>query len=341
MLCFCGFALVSFSFLCSFVQMSPFKSSAVKGGSNKGNEHVIDVDNLSPKPKRTRSSIGIFYQNYFRSYAASQNFEKYFMEAPLLVERAVDQLSLRDTNIPIWFATKDWNFLLSTLEDAYENMVREFYANATVDGEEIKCWVRGKSFSVSPIYLAEILHINRPILPIPPVYDELNLDEEILREDLGNNLEFSSNGKLISVATLSPELRLLTTIMCSNLYPLSSTGFMNLGRALFLHDLISDVEIDVCSHIFHILAKTVDRTASRNCIPFCCLISRILQLKGVYPSENEHPYRRPSPISIRILHASMSHTKKNPKQEIPVTQGNSSSTSHVYDERLDSISDTL
>lgn len=265
------------------------------------------------------------------------------MEAPLLVERVVDQLSLRDTNILIWFATKDWNFLLSTLEDAYENMVREFYANATVDGEEIKCWVRGKRFvfSVSPIYLAEILHINRPILPIPPVYDELNLDGEILREALGTNLEFSSTGKSISVASLSPELRLLTIIMCSNLYLLSSTGFMNLGRALFLHDLISDVEIDVCSHIFHIMAKTVDRTTSRNCIPFCCLISQILKLKGVYPSENEHPYPRPSPISIRTLHASMSHTKRNPKQEIPTTQESSSSTSHVYDERLDSISDTL
>ena len=70
--------------------MSPFKSSVVKGGSSKGKEPIIDVD------------------------------------APLLVERAVDQPSLRDTNIPIWFATKDWNFLLSTLENAYENMVKEF-----------------------------------------------------------------------------------------------------------------------------------------------------------------------------------------------------------------------
>ena len=107
--------------------------------------------------------------------------------------------------------------------------MREFYANAIVDGEEIKCCVRGKIFSVSLIYLAEILHINWPILPIPPVYDELNPDEEILREALENNLEFSSNGKSINVASLSPRLRLLTTIMCSNLYPLSSTGFMNLG----------------------------------------------------------------------------------------------------------------
>ena len=208
--------------------------------------------------------------------------------------------------------------------------MKEFYANAIVEGEEIKRWVRGKRFSVRPVYLAEILHINRPILPIPPVYDELNPVEEVLREALGPNLEFSSNGKLISVASLSLELRLFTMIMFTNLYPLSSIGYMNLSRVLFLHDLITDVEIDVCSRIFHIVAKMVDLFASRNCIPFCCLISRILKLKCVHPFEDEHPYPRPSPINISILHVSMSHTKKNTKQESHTTQG--SSTSHVYDE---------
>ena len=199
--------------------------------------------------------------------------------------------------------------------------------------------MRGKRFSVTPVYLVEILHINRPILPIPPVYDELNPVEEVLREALGPNLEFSSNGKSINVASLSLELRLLTMIMFSNLYPLSSTGYMNLSRALFLHDLITDMEIDVCSHIFHIVAKTVDWFSSRNCIPFYCLISRILKLKGVHPSEDEHPYPRPSPININTLHASMSHTKKNTMQESHTTQG--SSTSHVYDEQLDNITATL
>ena len=203
-------------------------------------------------------------------------------------------------------------------------MVKEFYANAIVYGEEIKCWVRGKSFSVTPVYLAEILHINRPILPIPLVYDELNPDEEVLKNALGANLEFSSNRKSISMASLSPELRLLSMIICSNLYPLSSTGYMNLGQALFLHDLITDEKIDVCSHIFHILAKTVDWTASRNCIPFCRLISRILKLKGVHPSEDERPYPRPSPITICTLHASMNHTRKNVKQESHATLEGSS-----------------
>ena len=159
-------------------------------------------------------------------------------------------------------------------------MVKEFYANVIVEGEELKCWVKGKSFSVTPVYLAKILHINRPLLTPPPVYDDLNLDEEILWEALRDNLDFSSKGKSVSVASLSPELRLLTMIMFHNLYPLSSTGYMNLSRALFLHDLVTDEEIDVCSHIFHILAKTIEQTASRNYIPFCCLISKILKLKG-------------------------------------------------------------
>ena len=161
--------------------MSPFKSSAVKGGRSKGKKPIINVDEPSPRSKRTRFSMEVHDPDLFRLYVAFQTYRNYFRDAPLLVERAVDQPSLHDINIPIWFSTKDWNFLLSTLKDAYENMVKEFYANAIVNGEEIKCWVRGKSFSLTPMYLEEILHINRPILSILPVYDELNLDEEFLK----------------------------------------------------------------------------------------------------------------------------------------------------------------
>ena len=154
-------------------------------------------------------------------------------------------------------------------------MVKEFYANAIVEGDELKCWVRGKSFTVSPVYLADILSINRPMLTTTLVYDDLYLDEKLLRETLGRNLEFSQTGNSISVSSLSPELRVLTIIMFHNLSPLSSTGYMNLVRALFLHVLISNEEIDICAHIFHILHRTVLRTDSRACIPFCYLISRI------------------------------------------------------------------
>ena len=76
------------------------------------------------------------------------------------MEKAVDQASLLDTKIPKWFATEEWNYILSNLDDAYENMVKEFYANAISEGDELKCWVRGKSFTVTLVYLANILRIN-------------------------------------------------------------------------------------------------------------------------------------------------------------------------------------
>ena len=65
---------------------------------------------------------------------------------------------------------------------------------------------------------------------------------------------------------------------------------MNLGRALFLQDLISDEEIDVCSHIFHILTKRLIKLLQGIVFLFFCLISRILKLKGVHPSTDEHQY---------------------------------------------------
>ena len=143
---------------------------------------------------------------------------------------------LLDTNILKWFATKDWNFLLSNFDETYEEMVKEFYAGAIYNGDELKCWVRGKDFTVTPSYLVIILNINRPVFRKPLVYDDLDPEADLLRETFGENLEFSPNGKSISVTSVSPELRLLTTIMFHNLYPLSSTGYMNLGWALFLHD---------------------------------------------------------------------------------------------------------
>ena len=115
--------------------MSPFKKAAVKGGNNKGKEHV---DDLSPSSKRTKSSSGVYDPNKFRTFTAFQTHAKYFKYAKPLLERTLDQSSLSDTNIPKWFATKDWNYLLSTLDAAYENLVKEFYANAIVEAEELK-----------------------------------------------------------------------------------------------------------------------------------------------------------------------------------------------------------
>ena len=170
-----------------------------------------------------------------------------------------------------------------------------------------------------------------------PVYDDLCLDKELLRDGLGKDLEFSSNGNSVSVSSLPPKLRVLTIVMFHNLYPLSSTGYMNLKRALFLYDLISDVEIDICAHIFHILHKTVLLTESRICVPFCCLISRILKLKGIHPTSYESPYTKPSPINMRTFNASIGHSWKRVKMETSTSHSGSHFSTFSLDEKLNNI----
>ena len=140
-----------------------------------------------------------------------------------------------------------------------------------------------------------------------------------------------------SVSSLPHKLRVLTIVMFHNLYPLSSTGYMNLGRALFLHDLIYDVEIDICAHIFHVLCKTVLRTKSRICVPFCCLISRILKLKGILPTANESPYTKPCPINMRTFNASIGHSRKRVKPKTSTSHSGSCFSTLSLDEKLDSI----
>ena len=130
---------------------------------------------------------------------------------------------------------------------------------------------------------------------------------------------------------------MLTIIMFHNLYPLSSTGYINLRRALFLHDPITDEEIDICAYIFHILCKTVTRTDLRTCIPFYYLISRILKLKGIHPLEDESSYPKPSPINIRTLIASIGHSWKRIRTKTPASHSGSRSSSFSYDEKFDNI----
>ena len=112
---------------------------------------------------------------------------------------------------------------------------------------------------------------------------------------------------------------------------------MNLGHAFFLHDLISDVEIDICAHIFHVLRKTVLRIESRICVPFCCLISRILKLKGILPTIDESPCTKPCPINMRTFNASIGHSRKKVKPKTSTSHSVSRFSTLSLDEKLNSI----
>ena len=70
--------------------MTLFKRSAVKGSSSKGKEPIIDLESFTPKAKKFQSSTGFYDVSKFRSYVASQAYENYFKDAPMLVERVLE-----------------------------------------------------------------------------------------------------------------------------------------------------------------------------------------------------------------------------------------------------------
>ena len=194
--------------------------------------------------------------------------------------------TLGSTFIPEIFVDKDWANLFRNYEDLVFELIKEFYSNARFTRAERNCWVWGKDFVITLDYLAKILPINRLAhVDISPYDDRLAPVKEIL-DILGADYEVFAKGTTIGTAKFGPELKTLTLIMFFNLYPLTNTGFINLGRAQFLCDLNTEAQIDICAHIFQTMGKTAGRSVARMCLPFCSLIMKIMVLKGVHPPKD-------------------------------------------------------
>ena len=120
--------------------------------------------------------------------------------------------------------------------------------------------------------------------------------------------------------------------MFSNLYPLSNTTFINLGRAQFLCDLITRAPIDICAHIFQTIRKTAAQSVARGCIPFCSLIMKFILREGINPPSDGKMMTCLRPISMFTLQASKSHSSKTPKSAhiSPVTPSASESETPIH-----------
>ena len=198
----------------------------------------------------------------FRTPFNSQTFSSIFEDAPTVVERVVKFDTLGITFILRIFEAKDWADLFGNFEDPIDELVNEFYSNARYTGVELKCWVQRNEFSINPDYIAKVLQINRPAnVELIPYDDRLPQVQDIL-QILGPNHEISSKGTSIGTAKFALELKTFTLIIFFNLYPLSNTDFINLGRAQFLCDLIAGVSTDICAHIFQTIGKIAARLAA-------------------------------------------------------------------------------
>ena len=65
------------------------------------------------------------------------------------MERVVNMHTLEDTFILKVFKERTWTKLLNPSGNVFGEIIREFFANALVEGECINCWVRQREFFIT------------------------------------------------------------------------------------------------------------------------------------------------------------------------------------------------
>ena len=163
--------------------------------------------------------------------------------------------TLEDTFILEMFKERTWTKLLNPVGVVYSEIIKEFFLNASVEGDRIDCWVRHKEFVIRRDNIQEFLEIRPPSQIITVQYeDRLDSIEDMV-------LTFGGSPKKSSINSIpfSSEMRTLAHVMISNLYLVTNLMTLSIPRTIFLYDLFSHKEIDIRGHIFHLLKKIIEK----------------------------------------------------------------------------------
>ena len=103
------------------MQMSPTKHSTSK----------------KPTSKRARTD-----SENFKSMEADLKYNDCYKRATIIMERVVKLETLEETFIPEVFNERTWTKLLNPVGVVYSEIIREFFLNASMEGDRIDYWVR-------------------------------------------------------------------------------------------------------------------------------------------------------------------------------------------------------
>ena len=230
-------------------------------------------------------------------------YNDHYKRAPIILERTVELESLEGTFIPDVFKERTWTKLLNPMGNVYKEFIREFYANVIVEGDCINCWLKGREFYVTRESIQEILEV-RPMTPHTSLqYDERREKIEPLMEILGGQI----NRKAFHTITFTSEMWTVAYIMIFNLYPVRNLTNLLALRSLFLFDLFTHKEIDICSHIYHLFPKCITKRNLRLTLPFPSLVMSLITRARVKIPSGLQMMQREDPINAQTMTRSKAH----------------------------------
>ena len=103
---------------------------------------------------------------------------------------------------------------MSDLLAICEPLIREFYANAVIREDELRCWVRRKEFTIETHDIDEVLGLEGLENHDFTNYKNRMLSIETIQTRIGGQRE----GRCLNTIAFPADMRCLTTIMMFNLY---------------------------------------------------------------------------------------------------------------------------
>lgn len=165
-----------------------------------------------------------------------------------------------------------------------------------MEGDHLNCWVRGIEFTISPSSIQNLLQICLVTLESSLPYNDRRIQIVEAIADLGGKQKCHTI-QTMHIVYFSLVVRALAYIMIFNLYPVKNLTTLSQPRTLFLHYLFKKKEIDICAHIYYLLAKCVQKKKLWMTLPFLGLIMKILHDKRVKFLSSWVPMKREDPIS--------------------------------------------
>ena len=109
------------------------------------------------------------------------------------------------------------------------------------------------------------------------------------------------------------EMKTLAYVVINNLYPVTNLTTLSTPRTIFLYNLFTHKEIDICGHIFHLLKKSIEKQNSRTVMPFPLLIMGLIAKTRLKLPSGLTVVQRDYPIDAHTVTRSTTHIKA-PKQ---------------------------
>ena len=113
--------------------------------------------------------------------------------------------------------------------------------------------------------------------------------------------------KSMNTIPFNPKMRTLAYVMIHNLYMVTNLMTLSAPRTIFLYDLFTHKEIDICGHIFHLLTKSITKRNSRTIMPFPTLIMGLIAKAKLKLPSGLTIVPRDYPIGAHIMTRSKAH----------------------------------